>query len=211
MAQQDGTPGVQKISVKHTEIMNFMLMNPTQKLADVAKHFGYTQPWLSCIIHSEAFQAQLSIQQEAIFNGTVLPIKEKMLAMAHQGLDQLSDRMPMMKEETVAKVTDSVLDRLGFGSKMNPSAPPAPGGQVNLTINLRQELEDARKLIGSRSAVQPLPALEVVVDGHVAPIGLGRPAEVQAAGIPDERQTRPYFSLADLSGERAEVSAGHQV
>ena len=50
MAQVDGTPGVQKLSVKHTDVMNFMLANPLVKLADVARHFGMTQPWLSCII-----------------------------------------------------------------------------------------------------------------------------------------------------------------
>ena len=39
-------PGVQSVSIKHEAILNFLLINPTAKLRDVADYFGVTQPWL---------------------------------------------------------------------------------------------------------------------------------------------------------------------
>ena len=209
MAQVDGTPGVQRVSTKHVEIMNYMLLNPTHKLADVARHFGLTQPWLSCIIHSEAFQARLAEKQGEIFNGTVLPVKEKIAALAHQALDQIADRMPMMKDETVAAIADSTLDRLGFGSKA--LAPQAPGqaSTVNVNINLRQELEDARRLIGAAPAV--LPALEVMVDGQRAPIGIGGPQAIQAEGFPDVGSGSGAIPVAGSPGPGAALQARGEV
>jgi hypothetical protein len=170
-----------------------------------------SQPWLSCIIHSEAFQARLAEQKEKIFNGTVLPLKEKMTAIAHQALDQIGDRMPLMKDETVASIADSTLDRLGFGSKPGNLPPGAPPGSVSININLRAELEEARKQIGARSAVSPAPALEVLVDGELAPIGIGSPQEVQAARLSDLRDTSAQLSMAFSHGAGAAVPAGAEV
>lgn len=210
--QANGTPGVQKVSVKHTEIMNFMLANPIIKLADVARHFGITQPWLSCIIHSEAFQAELATKQDQIFSGTVLPIKEKMMGIAHQALDQIADRMPLMKDETVANVADSVLDRLGFGSKAPVGGPVVPGTVVQVNVNLRQELEEARKLIGARSAVSPvLPALEVMVDGEPAPLGIGGPSQVQESYLSPASLSGPELPLAPAPSPGSGVPTGNQV
>jgi len=213
VAQVDGTPGVQKLSVKHTDVMNFMLANPLVKLADVARHFGMTQPWLSCIIHSEAFQAELATKSGEIFSATVLPIKQKMTAIAHQALDQIGDRMPMMEDKVVAQVADSVLDRLGFGSKVVPLT-PAPTGHVTINFNLKNELEEARKLIGARSAVSPgaaVPALEVMVDGEIAPIGIGRPQEVCVARDADSGAASDGLALARAAYPRSEVLEGSQV
>lgn len=209
MAQADGTPGIQKLSHKHEEIMNFMLANPTAKLADVAKHVGMTQPWLSCIIHSEAFQASLAIRQDAIFNGTVLPIKQKMTAIAHQALDQISDRMPMMEDKVVASIADSTLDRLGFGSKAPPPGAPGQPGSVSININLRQELEEARRLIGARPATRP--ALEVMVDGEPAPLGIGSPAKVQDEDHAYVGETGPAVPVAADSDEGSSIPSGYQV
>lgn len=194
--QADGTPGVQKLSVKHVEIMNHLLANPTIKLADLAKLVGMSQPWLSCVIHSEAFQAQLAIRQDQIFSGTVMPVKEKVTALAHMALDLQLERLPMMEAKEINSVADSTLDRLGFGSRPGNQPPGAPGqnGSVNININLRSELEEARKLIGARSAV--LPALEVMVDGQPAPLGIGGPTQVRDARAPVECEARVEQPLA---------------
>lgn len=213
MAQADGTPGVQKISVKHEEIMNHLMLNPTHQLGDVARHFGLTQAWLSCIIHSEAFQARLAEKKEAVFNGTVLPIKEKLAVLAHKALDQLETQMPVMKPETVAAIADSTLDRLGYGSKVVPQPPGAPAGGGSVTINiggnLRDELIEARRLIGARSAIQP--ALEVIVDGQPAPLGIGGPKEVPQPDMAQLREAGPAIPLAGNPSPGPAIASGAEV
>ena len=45
------------ISHRHEQIINWLLLNPDKPLVECAKYFGYTQTWLSQIIHSDMFQA----------------------------------------------------------------------------------------------------------------------------------------------------------
>lgn len=209
MALADGSPGIQKVSIKHEEIMNFMLMHPTRKLQDVARHFGITPAWLSCVIHSEAFQARLAERKDEVFNETVLPIKEKMMVVAHQALDTLVERVPLMSDKDLNNLADSTLDKLGFGSKgLQPATPPGTPGTVNVTFNLRSELDEARRLIGARPS---RPALEVLVDGQPAPIGIGAPAKVYAENPADDGLPGSEEPVADSGSPRPAFPARPQV
>lgn len=209
MALADGSPGIQKVSIKHEEIMNFMLANPTRKLQDVARHFGITPAWLSCVIHSEAFQARLAERKDAIFNETVLPLKEKMTVVAHQVLDTLVERVPTMSDKDLNNLADQTLEKLGFGSKgFQGAAPSGTPGTVNVTFNLRSELEEARSLIGARPS---RPALEVLVDGQPAPIGIGAPAKVHAENPADGGFSGSEEPVASSESPRPAISAGPQV
>ncbi len=209
--QANGTPGVQKLSVKHVEIMNHLLANPMIKLAELAKLSGMSQPWLSCVIHSEAFQSQLAARQEQIFSGTVLPIKEKLTAIAHQALDLQADKLPQMEPKDLNAVAGDVLDRLGFGSRPNAAPGGDPAGMsvtVNVNADLKRELEEARKYIGARPSTSP--ALEVIVDGQPAPLGIGvsRPEEVHVPSEPDERLSVPAIAVAPKPRSWAELAEG---
>src|SRR5262245_15896725 len=105
-----------------------MLAHPEQSLAQVAVHFGYTQPWLSCVIHSDIFQAALAEKQDIIFHHTVMPIRKKMEMVAHAALDKIMERLPHESEITpLTKTAEAVLERLGFSSK-------TPSGNVNVHV-----------------------------------------------------------------------------
>jgi len=165
--------GIKRVSIKHEAIIDFLIANPTMRLRDVAAHFGVTQPWLSCIIHSDAFQTLLREKQGVVFHHTVLPIREKMMNIGHMALDKLAEQLPMETDtRTIANVAESVLDRLGFGTK---------GAVVNINntvqntqVNvLRDELEAARALIGKTER----PRLEVVIDGERTGVALPVPSQ----------------------------------
>lgn len=168
--------GPKQLSIRHMEIMDFLMSNPRVKLGDVAARFGVTQGWLSQIIHSDAFQAMLAEKQSIAFHETVLPIREKMKNVAHLALDKLAEQLPKEQEvSTLSSVASSILDRLGYGTK------PAPGTVINNTqVNvLRGELDEARKIMHSKVSRS-----EVIIDGQCAPIGLGRtPTEVQGESV----------------------------
>jgi len=140
---------VQKLSTRHIDILNYLIANPMVKLGDVAAHYGMTQPWLSQVIHSDAFQRMLKERQDDVFHHTVLPLKEKLTALAHQALDKLSDRVAAETDtKEVREVATSALDRIGFSPK---SGPQAPAGNTLVLINVeRERLAKARALIGRR-------------------------------------------------------------
>lgn len=167
-------PEIKQVSIKHNEIMDYLMANPTIKLSDVASHFGMTQAWLSTVIHSDVFQTLLKSKQDIAFHHTILPLREKIERVAHQALDRVLETLPFETEVSqVAKVAQNALESLGFGAK-----PIGPGGNtynfngpVQVNGALRAELEEARALIG-RKAVNSLPPPEVIIDGERAPIGI---------------------------------------
>ena len=157
--------------------MDYMLANPGVSLGQIAAAFNYTQPWLSCIIHSDAFQALLREKQGTIFHHTVIPIREKMLGVASRALDRVADRLETENDlSTLARTAEGVLDRLGFGSK---------GGNTfimnqtnNTQVNtLRSELDEARALLGRAER----PQIGVVIDES------GKQPTLTA--LPDESQS----------------------
>lgn len=165
---------LKSLSHTHVAIVDYMLANPQIALGDVAKHFGYTQPWLSQIIHSDAFQNMLKEKEGHVFHHTVLPIREKMTQVAHMALDKTLHLLPQETEvRTASEIAGDMLDRLGYGSK-----PVGPGGvQVNIQQNNMvvpntnaAEIAAAREML----AAAKKSALGVQVDGVSIPLALPR-------------------------------------
>lgn len=192
---------VQNLTVRHQAIMDLMIQNPMMKLGEIAQHFKMTQAWMSCVIHSDIFQAMLAEKMGVVFNETVLPIKEKLAVVANIALDKMINTLPAETDLRVLNtVAESTLDRLGFG------APKAPAVQINNTENnvqvnvLRSELEEARKLLGKAER----PAIEVITDGVALPISL--PSET-SMGSGNSRESTAFPAL---EGNRQSSSQGSE-
>lgn len=71
--------------------MDFLLQCPHAKLGDVALHFGYTQSWLSTVIHSNAFQAELASRRGEISTRIAGDIPTRLRALGHQAIEKLED------------------------------------------------------------------------------------------------------------------------
>lgn len=151
--------GIQKVGIRHEAILNYLLENPTRSLGETAAHFGITQPWLSCIIHSDAFQSKLRERQDTVFHHTVVAtIKDKAALVAHAALDKLADQLAnglVQDPKQLTDTADKILGRLGYGGNN--------GAQSGVTVNVnnntvtvdRALLEAARERIG-RTRVEVL-------------------------------------------------------
>lgn len=197
---------IKSLSHTHMAIVDYLLGHPQVSLGDVARHFGYTQPWLSSIIHSEAFQAMLQEKQGYAFHHTVLPLREKMFNAAHIAMDKIVNMLPEETDvRTVAQVADSMLDRLGFSSK------PIGGAVGNLTINQQNnmivpnanaaEIQAARALLEAKRN----PALGVPVNG--LPFALALPRE----SITEVGETVGSRNLPPAGGEDTSRESGPAV
>ena len=144
---------IQRVSVRHDAIMNFLLVNPTVPLGIVAKEFGVTQAWLSTIIHSDAFQAQLSRKKNEMFGTHVLPLGEKLLGLAHVAVEKMGQHLERTDDpDYVVGVATAVLDRIGYSPKAQPAA--AVNVQQNNYYQVdKATLEEARSAIGRRLGV----------------------------------------------------------
>ena len=192
-------PEIQKVSIRHEAIMDYLMSYPKVKLGTVAEAFGVTQPWLSCVIHSDAFQEMLRTKQGIAFHDTVLPIREKMLNVAHQALDRLADQIPFeMESKNLSSIAGDVLERLGYTSK-------APAVQINKQTNvtvLAGEIREAQALLG---AVAPQRALEGI--SHE----IGGAEALQGEGIPFVGSEVADRTLSLIQGELGKTEARDSV
>lgn len=187
--------GPKSLSIRHMEIMDYLMANPQTKMGDVAKHFGVTPGWLSQIVHSDAFQKMLSEKQGIAFHETVLSIREKMELAAHQTLDRLLEVIPTEQEaSTLGNVAEGLLDRLGFGSKAG-----APSTVINNNVTvLANELREAQAHIYRRGAT-----LEVGLGG--------KPVTLSGEDSPAMGEANSQAALPAPGAEGGEAKAGCEV
>ena len=131
-------PEIAKISFSHEAIINWLVLNPEKQLRDCAAYFGYTQAWLSTIIHSDIFQAKLRARQDEVFGEIVEGIPEKLRALADVSIEKLTQQVEQFDSPRLAMDACSLaLKSLGYGA-------PAPRGPVvqNVQNNFQVSAED---------------------------------------------------------------------
>jgi len=157
-------PSIKNISHVHEALMNWMLLYPERNLGECAAAFGYSQAWLSTIIHSNLFQARLKEKQEAIFSGVKEDLHTKMGALADVGLEKLQAQMETSANpKFILETTKLALTSLGFGSARSAPANNvnAQNVQQNFYVASQADLVAARERItgggGVSSPAQPEP------------------------------------------------------
>ena len=149
-------PAIKKVSFTHEALILWMLENPHRPLRDCAEYFGYTQAWLSTVIHSDAFQEQLRKRQQEFAILTGVDIRNKLMTATNIAIDGLTKHLEKTEDpEFLLDATDKLLHRMGYA----PASSRNPAGQViNQTTNVQNnitvsssDLADARDLL-SRNA-----------------------------------------------------------
>lgn len=142
---------IQQISITHDAIANFLVANPGRgQMAKAALHFGVTRPWLSTLVHSDAFQAHLRNKQDEVFKTAIMPLKAKIAGAADVALDRLGERLEVETDTRVlADAADKLLNRLGYGPKPTPTAGNVTGVQNNYFVD-SDMLAEARQRIRNK-------------------------------------------------------------
>ena len=157
---------IQKISHTHLAIMDYMIMHPAKHLKEVAEHFGYTQPWLSTLIHSDVFQKGFRERRrnwESVHDGR---LASRLMSVAEKAIQRLDDIMVAEGDDkpsakTAVEVGKLALTSLGFmgGNKQEAPAPVT----VNNNFITAQDIAFAQQIIlknGGRNDQALLPAAD---------------------------------------------------
>lgn len=164
-------PEIKTMSHTHLDIARFMVQNPAAPLSAVAQYFGYTQSWLSTMIHSSAFQAHLAELQGAADKVVVLDVPTRLRGIAGLALDKLGEQLDAamtsgpasrIDRDFVHDTAELTLKALGYGSRAvgSPLDPGPPGNTViyadAVMINSAREriLERGRTI--DSSPIEPL-------------------------------------------------------
>lgn len=164
---------IQKISHRHSMIMNWMVLNPDKPLRMCADHFGVTQAWLSTVIHSDVFQAEFQQKLENIHVRCAEGIPEKLKVVADIALDKLAEKISESEDaDFILDAADKALHRMGYApsSARNGfgSGQGALINQQNVFMLSKEDLEAARGVMRSQGLFKAAEAepVEVIPDGN---------------------------------------------
>jgi hypothetical protein len=157
---------IQRISHTHEAVINWLVLNPEKSMRECADVFGYTQAWLSTLVHSDIFQMALRERQEAVAARVTQSIPQKLRMCTEVALDKLANAIEQSEDpEFLLDAADRTLHRMGFApqSARNPAGSPAQQGSTvtnnNLFVLGEADLHEARKIMAQAGVgALPVPA-----------------------------------------------------
>lgn len=116
---------IARVKYTHDAMIDLIIANPAMAQGQLATHFGYTGPWVSRIMNSDAFQARLAIRKADIVDPClVASIDEKLRTMASKSLDLVIQRLELGVDfDSALKAVEISSKALGYGAR-----------QQNLTV-----------------------------------------------------------------------------
>jgi hypothetical protein len=104
---------VARVNYTHDAMIDLIIANPSISQNELAKHFGYSVPWLSRIRNSDAFLARLAERKQAIVDPSlVLSVEEKLRTIVDKSAEIIMNKL----EQTQS--VDLALKALDLGGKL---------------------------------------------------------------------------------------------
>lgn len=132
---------IKAIKIWHHSIMDHIItLGPHFSLKELSLRTGYTIPWLSTLMQTDAFKAALVKRRDAFEAGIASDLGARLTATTNQTLEKIQEMLPMAI--SLSAVTDTagmLLEKLGYGSKHAP----APVQQPAIIINNQPMLPSA--------------------------------------------------------------------
>lgn len=117
---------LEKIRYSHSDMIDFIIMNPAIAQKDLALRYGYTQAWISNIMASDAWKSMFAKRRGELVDPVITQtIEERMEAMAIRSHERVMEQLE--KPDCTAGVALKALElgarSLGLG-QLPPAAPP---------------------------------------------------------------------------------------
>lgn len=152
---------IKRVSFTHEALILWLIENPHRSLRDCSEYFGYTQAWLSTIIHSDAFQAQLRRRQDQCAAMVMQDIPSKLRGASDIALEKLTMQLEKTEDaKFLLDATDKLLHRMGYApaSTRNPGGNQINNVQNNTIVVSGDDLAAARSMLQAK-VTQPIPPL----------------------------------------------------
>jgi hypothetical protein len=146
---------IDRVKYTHDAMIDLIISTPGVSQGTLAKHFGYTAPWVSRILNSDAFQARLAQRKSDVIDPSlVLSIDERLRAVAAKSLDIVLEKLEATQSlDAALKAVDMSVKALGYGARAQNVAV-----QQNFVVALPPKSESAlawAKEHGALAGVSP--------------------------------------------------------
>lgn len=104
---------IQSVRWHHDMIIDMMIANPSVTQGELAVAFGFTEPWVSNLINSDAFKHRLKERKAEIVDPSIMAsVQTRMETVSKMAMDKLAERldtgMPFSNDELIA-----IMDKTG--------------------------------------------------------------------------------------------------
>jgi hypothetical protein len=172
---------IAKVNHWHERLADWLIANPDKPLSEAAKAFNKTQPWISTVIHSHAFEDYFRLRSEA-YSASVL---DKAAGVAGQALEALGERLAteakVLPINTLLEVADVMTKRARPAP--TPSASPQVVNQIG--IMTREELASIRTEMRNLTPL-PSPGSEAPSGPPLIEAGTAPASALISAGTPSD-------------------------
>lgn len=116
---QSAALAIDRVKYSHDAMIDMLIVNPGIAQGDLARHFGYTQPWVSRIMNSDAFLARLAQRKADIVDpGIAATVDEKLRAVASKSLDVVLQKLELTPTFEQALAAGEMAGKaLGYGAR----------------------------------------------------------------------------------------------
>ena len=131
---------IARVKYSHDAMIDLLIANPAISQNEIAANFGYTVPWVSRIMNSDAFQARLALRKEELLDPVIVAsIEEKFRALASKSLDVVLDKLSVTNSaELGLKALEISAKALGYGARQQNL-----NVQTNFVVALPTKAADA--------------------------------------------------------------------
>lgn len=118
---------IAKVSYTHDAMIDLIIENPWISQGEIAKHFGYTQAWISRILASDAFQSKLATRRSEIIDPAIAAtVEERFKCLVIQSLEvlhqKLSQPLSQISDNVALRAAELGAKALGLGGHKPPEA-----------------------------------------------------------------------------------------
>lgn len=169
---------LQNVSHTHDQIMNWLIANPSRPLKECADHFGYTQTWLSIVIHSDAFSSKFKERQDAVFTAVMHDTPEKLKALADIAVEQLADTLSKNTDKKFAlDAFDKIMHRAGYAPASNKNPDGMQVTNNNLYMVSADVLKQAREAMRPQHIEPNQPDRLNIIEGEAVAVAEGEESQ----------------------------------
>lgn len=144
---------LKELSYTHEAMVDLLVQRPMISQGDVARHFGYTEGWVSQIIRSDGFRELIAARKKELVDPVILQgLEQRMEALASRSADILMDALELKRSPEVALKALEVSSRaLGYGA-----AKLGVNIQQNFVVAMPQKSVDSDSWVVDHKPRQPI-------------------------------------------------------
>jgi len=112
--------GVRKLSYSHLDCIDFIIQRPEVTQNELAQRYGYTPSWISLVIASDAFQAELAKRRDEVLSPEIrASVEERFKALIHRSQGVLLEKLntPGCPPALALGVLGTASKALGYGAR----------------------------------------------------------------------------------------------